>query len=131
MSRPHLNLAVALKKSGQLQRAEYHCREALRLDPTSPEAFNNLGNIQMLRGLINEAIESYSIGLQISPQIALLHNNIGEALMRAWRLKDAEFHFRKAVNLNPGDERASLNYSRVRRMLEYKKKTSGAKPDNF
>jgi hypothetical protein len=133
-ARSHINLAVALKRAGHLTKAEFHGREAIRLDPSSAEAYNNLGNVMVLLGLFDEAIENYSKGVKLGPpqsQMAVLHLNLGEAFMKTWRLEEAEFHFRKAVAIQPGDRRARASYYRVREMIGSKRSKLGAKPENL
>lgn len=66
------NLAGVLIALGREEEAVIHAREATRLNPVSPEGFNNLGACQERRGLFEEAGRQ----LKITPRMIRLWSQI-------------------------------------------------------
>jgi tetratricopeptide (TPR) repeat protein len=52
-------------------------------------------------GKLDEAIGHYRKALEISPQYAAIHNNLGAALARQGKLTEAITHFQKFLEVNP------------------------------
>ncbi len=64
--------------------AEQMILNALRLEPANRENYillNNLGEVRMRENRLNEAIESFSLGLNLAPRSVVLLTNRGAALM--------------------------------------------------
>ena len=57
----------------------------------------------MMHGNFKEAIGHYSQALQIKPDHARAHYNLGKVLMRQGNLKEAINHFSKALRITPRD----------------------------
>ncbi len=57
----------------------------------------------------NEAIESYSIAIQINPNYLSAHNNKGLALFDLSRYNEAIESFNKALQIDPNDLETNFN----------------------
>jgi tetratricopeptide (TPR) repeat protein len=78
--------------------------------PDNERTQYNLGVILMGLHRIPEAISHYDAALQLKPDYALAHNNLGSAL--TWipgRLPEAISHFETALRLNPDDAGTHYN----------------------
>lgn len=124
-ARGHSNLAVALKKKGQLDAAEFHFQKTIEIDPTFFEAYYNLGNIMILRGKSDRAIAYYRKSIAIKPNHPVLHVGLGNALMNKWQLEEARAEYKKALAIQPGNRDAKTNFLRVNRMIQSLPKPAG------
>jgi tetratricopeptide (TPR) repeat protein len=86
---------------GQLEEAALFYRQALSLDPTLLEAYNDLGTISQRQGRFPEAVVWYRTALTLNPLFTEACYNLGNAYkeMKEWR--EAEFFSRRAVELDP------------------------------
>jgi tetratricopeptide (TPR) repeat protein len=89
-----VNLAALLAvRAGQstlqqdLEHAEKICQEALRTDPTLPEAWSNLGVIKQAKGEVEEAIASFERSLEFRPADAEARFNLGIGQLLAGRFE--------------------------------------------
>jgi tetratricopeptide (TPR) repeat protein len=94
----HTGLGSALLLRGQTEAALGHYEAALRLDP-SAKAHQDLGI-----ALLEQAV-------RLEPEAARAHGFLGDALAAQGRPAEAAGHYRRALQLEPGNER-------VRRALE-------------
>jgi hypothetical protein len=117
-ARVHNNLAMILHETGLYpEKTEYHLREAIRVDRSFGEAYCNLANIRWDQGRFAEAIELYTKALEIHPNVALWHFNLGDTLVQVWRLQEAREQFAIALQLDPGLAEAKAGLSRVNLMI--------------
>lgn len=97
----HNNLAIALRKTGDLDGAERAAKRAIELLPSFKEAHNNLGNVHRDRQDWPEAIASFERALEIDPYNAVIRVNLGRALASSGDPYHAELQFRNAIALSP------------------------------
>ncbi len=97
----HNNLGLVLEKQRKTAEAEWHYREALKLNADYPEALNNLGSILLAQGHKSEGMDCYLRALKINPNRIDTLNNIGTALLDDGSLDEAEEKFRKALQIHP------------------------------
>lgn len=60
--------AMAFQKSGRLEEAESDLRHALKLEPSSLEGLNNLGNVKIAEGFSREALDLHRQGSTLAPE---------------------------------------------------------------
>lgn len=84
-----------------LSRAEFLCREAIRLDATYPETRHTLGTILERQGDLVEAESSYNDAIALKPTFALAHYSLGFLLERQGKQRDANSCYRQAIALDP------------------------------
>jgi tetratricopeptide (TPR) repeat protein len=59
-------------------------RDAERRWPADPEVFDAIGVIQIKRGAVDAAIESFTSSTKVAPRVALGWFNLGRALQMRW-----------------------------------------------
>ena len=76
--------------------------QAVRLDPASANARNNLGVALTRQGKLDEAIAQFTQALRLAPDNASGHNNLGALLARRGRYAEAIQEYAAAARLAPG-----------------------------
>lgn len=111
------NLGTALEAAGRPEEAARHYLEAVRLNPTWPEALNNAGIAHAWQGRLPEAADHFARALRIRPGFAKAENNLGTALSQMGDLDGALVHYQRAVELDPHyfDALSALGEIRERR----------------
>ncbi|MCC6953897.1 MAG: tetratricopeptide repeat protein [Deltaproteobacteria bacterium] len=81
----HTNLSFDLLKRGELAEAKVHALEAVRLNPTYPEALNNLGTVHGQLGEYREALPHFQKALEIRPNFSAARHNLQLTLVHLGR----------------------------------------------
>jgi len=76
-------------------------QKAIALNPEYAEAHNNLGNVFMELGRIDDALDSYRKSLAINPDYVMALSNLGNAFQKLGRLDDAIASCQKALAIDP------------------------------
>ncbi|MFO0798580.1 MAG: tetratricopeptide repeat protein [Gemmataceae bacterium] len=87
--------------------AEY--REAIRLRPAFPAAFNNLGALLIRQNRLTEALEACREALRRKPDYGDAHMTLGHALRLQGRHREAVAAYREAVRAAPDTPETHLN----------------------
>ncbi|MCX5784677.1 MAG: fused MFS/spermidine synthase [Elusimicrobia bacterium] len=85
------------------EKAIFHIKEAIRLNPKYVEAYNNMGCALMAQGEFEKAIIPLTEALRLNPGYVQAHINLGWSLKRLGNLDEAIIHLTKALTLNPND----------------------------
>lgn len=93
-------MATVLKRSGTLRESEALLLKALEISPDSPTYINNLGNIYLNTGRIEQAIEHYRQALMYKDD-PRIHYNLSQALRENLQLEEGEKEFRIAQAAAP------------------------------
>ncbi|HWW00180.1 MAG TPA: tetratricopeptide repeat protein [Candidatus Acidoferrum sp.] len=103
----------AFVEQATLEEAVDNYRQALKLDPSFPDAHFQLANALFKQGAGEEAIREYQEALRCRPVWARAHNNFGFVLERMGRLDEAIAHLQEAVRLDPASAEAQSNLGRA------------------
>jgi tetratricopeptide (TPR) repeat protein len=96
-----LKLASALsEKKGRMNDAIAEYQTAAKIDP-NPDVGTTLANLLLEQGRIDEAIQCYRDVVQLEPSSALAHYNLAVGLHRSHRLREAIFHYKEALKIDP------------------------------
>jgi Flp pilus assembly protein TadD len=85
----------------QIDEAERHYREALRLNTNSSPANDHMGTVLQARGDIEGAMQLYYRALALSPTNAHAHNNLAVALASKGDINGAIEHLEASLRLAP------------------------------
>ena len=105
--------AVARSQTGDLERAEQHCRQVTHIAPGNPAGFVTLGDILQARSKLRDAMTAYKQALHIQPDIPHALNNLGALLRMTGKPDEAEQHFRHALALSPNNPLVLTNLGLV------------------
>ncbi len=93
-------MAAVLKRDGNLVGAETMLKKASILNPESAVVTNNLANIMLARGKIENSVDQYKKALRHSDDV-LIHYNLSLALHENLQLEEGGREFQKAQSMDP------------------------------
>jgi Flp pilus assembly protein TadD len=105
----HHNLADALLRQGDIEKAVFHFRKAVRQVPRSADAHHSLGRVLLLQGKVDEAESEFRLALGLNPSLAVAHNSLGAVLRSRGESAAAMAEFREALRLDPSLARVQNN----------------------
>jgi tetratricopeptide (TPR) repeat protein len=97
----HNNLASALLRQGQLDRAITHYTEALQLKPGWALPTNNLGDAMLKQGKLDEATVWFARAAQLTPPLPEASYNLAGVLWQQGRHAAAIAAYREALLRRP------------------------------
>jgi tetratricopeptide (TPR) repeat protein len=95
----HVNLGDYLLRTGRLEEATAHFREAVKIQPDYPDGHSDLGKALVEKGRLDEAFACFLKAAEYQPDAAEAHSNFGNALLRKGRLDEALVHLQAAVQI--------------------------------
>lgn len=113
LSNPDARKGNAAYESGNYAEAEQLFTAALEAEPENAKLWFNLGNALAKQGKTEEAIDAYMefrSRTKLPEEKAMAEYNIGTMLAEAENWDPAALHFRNALQLNPSDRDARINY---------------------
>jgi protein O-mannosyl-transferase len=81
--------------------AETCYRTIIESNPDCWAAHNNLGDVLLKKGLVDEAIVHCQKAVEIRPNYQLGHNSLGVALLQKGQVDEAIAHFQTVLEINP------------------------------
>lgn len=88
------------EKRRSFSQAENYYRQAAKIAP-SPEIHNYLGNALIYQGYYSRAVKQFEKALELDPNYAAAHRNMGITYYYMNRLKDSIASQQRAIALNP------------------------------
>jgi protein O-mannosyl-transferase len=114
----HLLLAQVFKMDGDPDKAAFHRRKAVEINPAFvARMYNRWGYYFAEQEQLDEAVADFEEAIQVHPDYASAHNNLGVVLARKGQFNEAIAHFAEALRISPADVRIleSLNNAKAER----------------
>lgn len=96
-----LQQAFAHFESGELDQCERIVERLIRDNDNDPDGLNLRGLIELTRGNHKSARTYFTAAMNVSPEVALYHFNMGNACLAAREVADATVAFEQACALKP------------------------------
>jgi tetratricopeptide (TPR) repeat protein len=103
--------------AGDMQGAITDFKQALKINPNYPEAYNNLGVIYYKLGEKQEAIANYTQALKVDPNHILAYQNRGVARADLGDKQGAIDDYNQSIKINPKNAEAYTNRGNARSEL--------------
>jgi tetratricopeptide (TPR) repeat protein len=95
----HASLALVERRARRYDEAVAHLDRAIALAPDQWAWYNNLGNVLLLEGSVDDALAAYAKAKSLSPSEPLVRVNEAQAWMRKLRFNRADEALGEAVRL--------------------------------
>lgn len=122
----HLHLGIVFKAQGKLELAETHLREALTLNPDTPEAHIHLGELFLLQRKFEMAVNEYRKSINLNPNFIESYYGLGRLAEMQRDYISAIDYYRKAISQNSYDPMLHYRIALVYRKLEKYEDSSAA-----
>lgn len=109
----HLNLGAIMLSRLNAQAAVPMLEQAVRIDPSRPEAHDMLGSALQNVGRLREAIAQFQLALWAQPDYINARYDLANALARAGKLDEAIEHFRQVVAAYPTSARLQSQFGEL------------------
>ena len=113
----HLFMGRTWTELGDAAAAAEHYERALRIEPRNPEVLDHLAMARFGQRRYEDALALYRTLLEINPDNALTHSNVGAALFHLDRPREALPSIERALALDPNLEIARIGLAEVRKLL--------------
>lgn len=114
----HLFIGRSWQELGDPSAALQWFEHAVRIDPLNPQALDHLAMAYVLERCYEEALALYRTIVEISPDSASTHSNVGAALYALGRPREALHSLERALALDPDLESARVVLAAVREQLQ-------------
>jgi len=104
-----LDLGRLYLLSNRLDEAQKQFQEALGIDPTMGDAYNNIGKIMEMKHQDDEALKEYLKAVRYRPYLAAPYLNIGRLYAKQKRYPEAIKEYDKAIVREPAYFEAFIN----------------------
>ena len=105
----HFNFAQYLAARAELAQATEEAQRVCELLPQIPAQYYDIGNLLILQGRIDEAVEYFSRALAIQGNFAHALNGLGQIRANEQKTKEAVAYFRHALRADPEDAETYIN----------------------
>jgi Flp pilus assembly protein TadD len=103
---------------GEAEEATAAYMQCIEVGGPNPFALNNLGLIYIQQEQFEEAIPVLREAIEQRDDIAYFHNNLGVAYEKTGDYEAAFHAYQRAVDIDPGYDRAAANLDRIRDKVE-------------
>ena len=104
---------VILGETDQPDSLDQEHPQAIEVNRTGVDAYNNLGNALVGRGKLKEAVQAYHRALEANPNDADTYNNLGNVLVGQGKLEEAVQAYHQALEINSSDADVHYNLGRA------------------
>lgn len=113
----HVNLGAFYAKSGRLPEASAEYETALKINPDSPSALNDLASIFLAEGQADGARRAAEKAIQLQPEFPEPHLNLARALEKLNRPADAVSQYEEFLRMDPTDADGQNNLGMLLRKM--------------
>ncbi len=113
-ARVHYNLGNAFREVGDVGSAVAEWRRAVRIDPRYSMAYNQLGNVCLLSGLLGEAENYFILAVTSEPDNAEAHYNLALVSESLGKKAQAIEHYEQFLGRGQGQSDESLRQAELR-----------------
>lgn len=103
------NLTEMCRQQGLLEEGEKAGRQAVALEPTDGDGWNNLGIVLQEQGRLDASLECLQQALTLQPTNPQVLTNLGNTCARAGRTEEGMGYYQQALELNPHHLQANAN----------------------
>ncbi|MDD2308161.1 MAG: tetratricopeptide repeat protein [Desulfuromonadaceae bacterium] len=96
-----LSTAGTFLQAGKYPEAIGQLKKALSMDPSSTDAYNNLGNTYLAMNNTADAVVAYKNLIRLDPTSADAYNSLGNAYMQAGNNAEAEKQYKISAKMDP------------------------------
>jgi tetratricopeptide (TPR) repeat protein len=112
----YLHRGIAFFQLNEIEKAQADLEQAIQLGTKDGSAFINLGHVLQRQGLMQDALQNYSKGIEHAPDMALPYIERSSVLMEMQQFNDAAADLEKAIALDPKSPEAYNNRGVLLRM---------------
>jgi tetratricopeptide (TPR) repeat protein len=94
-------MGIANHHMFNLREAQKDYQQALKLNPTYPEALNNLGAVYYGQKQYRDAEKAYKKAIKLSPKSAMFYSNLGTTYLAQHKYKKGAECYKTALDLDP------------------------------
>ena len=95
------NMAQVYTSLDEVDAAIHYYTEAMAIDPSYSEYYNERGNLYLRKGLLEEAVADYRLAIELSSPYQEVWTNLGQAYRELGRHAEAVQVFNRAIDLDP------------------------------
>ena len=117
----HRFMGIAWQEMGRPEAAAKQYERAVRIDPRDTEALDRLAMVRFKQQRYEEALALYRTMIEINPDSAQTHSNLGTSYYYLDRPADALRSFERALSLDPTLESARTGLEQVRKALQQRR----------
>ncbi len=111
-ARAYFIAGLAAEFLNNLEKAEKHYQEAIKINPNYAQVHNNYGILLTGIKRFDEAEKQFQEAIKADPNLAEAHYNYANLLLEGLNRKsEAEEHYKKAIEANPNYAQAHYNYA--------------------
>jgi tetratricopeptide (TPR) repeat protein len=122
----HAKIGNLMLRTGRLDEAEFHFREALRLDPNFSEAQLGLAGVYGAQGKVDEGLALFEAQLAKTADRGALLYALGAYLQKAGRLEEARRRLEESLEANPDNPMAHASLGDIALKQNRKEEALGA-----
>ncbi len=118
----HMDQGIKFLRAKQLDKARKEFDTVVKMEPSIPDAYNNIGLSYAYENNVTKAIQYYRKALDIEPLYMPSLNNLGLVLYSTGKAEEALYYWRLCLKISGGNE-PDLHYYAANAMRDVGQKT--------
>lgn len=100
----HMQQGIKFLRAKQLDQARSQFETVIKMEPSIPDAYNNIGLSYAYENKVDKAIQYYRKALDIEPLYVPALNNLGLVLYSTGKAEEALYYWRLCLKISGGQE---------------------------